>query len=278
MSSGSRGIQSVEVGNRLLSVLVDSCQPLMLRDMAAMADIAPAQAHAYLVSYRKLQLVEQDPATGQYRLGPFAMRLGMARIHSNPALHAGSQAAGELSARLGVTVAMLVWGCDAPTVVEVQQGPHDIHINLRQGTVFSLTGTISGRVFAAFMDQDIFQKSIERELAQTPDEHSVKTHFSGDREELDEAIATARRQGYLTTVGIAIPGISAVSAPVLDASGRLLFVLTLIGPEARLDVRPNGGAVEMLLETTRRITANILTDDTERAGLPTGRQRARETV
>ena len=32
----------------------------------------------HLVSFRKLELVEQDGVSGRYRLGPFALRLGLA--------------------------------------------------------------------------------------------------------------------------------------------------------------------------------------------------------
>ncbi len=49
----SRGVQSIEVGGRLLQALVDADAPMMLKDIASRAKIAPAQAHAYLVSFRK---------------------------------------------------------------------------------------------------------------------------------------------------------------------------------------------------------------------------------
>ena len=58
MEVEGRGVQSIVVGGRLLKVMADAGRPLMLRDIAAGARITPAQAHAYLVSYRKLDLVE----------------------------------------------------------------------------------------------------------------------------------------------------------------------------------------------------------------------------
>src|SRR3954447_16737748 len=90
----SRGVQSVEVGGRILVAMVQAGRPLMLRDLAGGADVTPAQAHAYLVSFRKLGLVEQDTATGRYQLGPFALQLGLARMRiSNPLRLAGDAAA-----------------------------------------------------------------------------------------------------------------------------------------------------------------------------------------
>ena len=82
MGVESRGVQSVEVGGRLLEVLVQEAAPMMLRDLAARANLAAAQAHVYLTSFKKLGFVEQDRSSGHYRIGPFAMRLAMARLHS----------------------------------------------------------------------------------------------------------------------------------------------------------------------------------------------------
>jgi DNA-binding IclR family transcriptional regulator len=78
VSTTARGIQSIEIGGRLLRVLADAIQPMMLGGLADAAGMPPGQAHAYLVSFRKMQLVEQDGVSGRYRLGPFALRLGLA--------------------------------------------------------------------------------------------------------------------------------------------------------------------------------------------------------
>jgi hypothetical protein len=47
-----RGVQSAEVGGRILVAMVQAGRPLMLRDLAGGADVTPAQAAAYLVSFR----------------------------------------------------------------------------------------------------------------------------------------------------------------------------------------------------------------------------------
>ena len=73
----------------------------MLRDLAAKANILPGQAHVYLTSFKKLGFVEQDRASGHYRIGPFAMRLAVARLHSDVMLQRGADTAAELSRDTG---------------------------------------------------------------------------------------------------------------------------------------------------------------------------------
>ena len=50
----SRGIQSIEVGGRLLQALARVGEPMMLRDLAREAGMTPAKAHPYLVSFSRL--------------------------------------------------------------------------------------------------------------------------------------------------------------------------------------------------------------------------------
>ena len=55
-----RGIQSIEVGGQLLHALAHAGRPLALKDLAREADMTPAKAHPYLVSFGAVGLVEED--------------------------------------------------------------------------------------------------------------------------------------------------------------------------------------------------------------------------
>lgn len=255
MKSQSRGVQSVKVGGRLLDALVSSSRPMILRDLAAHAKIRPSEAHVYLTSFRKLGLVEQDSSTGKYLLGPFAMRLGMARLRSDLPLKMGSEATADLCAKLGVTVAMVVWGCGAPTVIQIQEGPEEININLREGRIFGVTNTVTGKVFAAFGDSGAIRNRVAEEIA---DRH---WRNAGERRaflaEFEVSVAAARKQGYAQAVGFPLPGVTAISAPVLARGKDLLFALTLVGREATLDTNPAGRPVRTLLAAARSISESL---------------------
>ena len=107
------GIQSVEVGFALLDVLARAAAPLMLRDLAAAADMSAAKAHRYLVSFQRLGLVTQDAGTTRYDLGPAALRLGLASLSRLDAVRMGRERLGALLEQVGHT---LVWRSGATTV------------------------------------------------------------------------------------------------------------------------------------------------------------------
>lgn len=161
MKVEGRGVQSIVVGGRLLIVMASAGRPLMLRDIAAGAKVTPAQAHAYLVSFRKLDLVEQANGSGLYQLGSFALQLGLARMRSVDALRLTSNAVMDLAAELGLMLTIAVWGTFGPTIVQVQEAVDQVHVNLRVGAVYSVRMTATGRVFAAFLPQAIVNTHLD---------------------------------------------------------------------------------------------------------------------
>ena len=255
MSIDGRGVQSVEVGGRILAALVNAGKPLMLRELATMADVAPAQAHAYLVSFRKLELVEQDAASGRYQLGPFALQLGIARLRSFDPLRLAGQAIIDFSEEIGLMVTIAVWGTHGPTIVQVQEGSDQVHVNVRTGTVFSIAGTATGKVFAAFMPPKVVESQVTEELRKGARIQGVGAATS--RKELEADVAKARSLGYAPTESKPVTGINAIAAPVFDYSGKMQLVITVIGPMGVLDVGPGSAYTKALLAFTHRLSTQL---------------------
>ena len=89
-SPTQRGIQSIEVGGQLLRALVHHGRPMALKDLAREADMTAAKAHPYMVSFGRLALIEQDGASGHYRLGPLALQLGLIGLQQADPVHIAS--------------------------------------------------------------------------------------------------------------------------------------------------------------------------------------------
>ena len=150
-ATAQRGIQSIEVGGQLLRALAHAGRPLPLKDLAAAAGMAAAKAHPYLVSFGKIGLVEQDRASGRYGLGPLALQLGLMSLQQADPVRIATPLIEDLAAASGHTVAIAVWGTHGPTIVRLAESPAAVHVNMRHGTVFSITGTASGQLFAAWL-------------------------------------------------------------------------------------------------------------------------------
>ncbi|MGQ3053024.1 MAG: IclR family transcriptional regulator [Roseateles sp.] len=236
-SKAPRGIQSIEVGGQLLLALARQGRPMALKDLARAAGMTPAKAHPYLVSFIKLGLVEQEGGSGPYGLGPLAMQLGLISLQQYDPVRLATPVIEELALRLGHTVAIAVWGTHGPTIVRVAEGPTPVHISMRHGTVMSLAGTASGRLFATWRG-----------------EHAA---LLGEALPKAALIKAVRQDGIATSRDGVVPGVSAAAAPVFDASGRLVLALTAIGPSASFDTALDGALAAALKKAAAELSRRL---------------------
>lgn len=251
--SEGRGVQSIELGARLLSTLADEGEPMMLKDLAHIAGFVPAQAHAYLVSYRKIGLVEQDPETGRYRLGRFAIDASMTRMRTNDPMRLAHETVANLSSETSLNVALVVWGTFGPTVVEVQESGSQVNMNTRPGTVYSMSGTASGRVFSAFLPETLVKEFIKREKREGQKSGRIGIPRFMAKKELEEI----RERGWATVEDPPVPGISAYAAPVFDHIGQIVLAVTIIGQDHYLENFAKERFIPALLEATHHLSLEL---------------------
>ncbi|MGL4810368.1 MAG: IclR family transcriptional regulator [Beijerinckiaceae bacterium] len=249
----SRGIQSIEVGGRILAALAAATGPLALKDLARAADMTAAKAHPYLASFARIGLVEQESATGAYELGPMAVQLGMAALLRLNPVRMAIAAAGPLSRALGHTVAVAVWGSHGPTIIHIEDSPRAIHVNMRAGTVMSLIGTATGRAFAAWLPEATVDEFLKQGRDGVGDVRGQKM----SRHIFEELIARTRTDGVARTVDAPIPGISALSAPVFMHTGSLALVITALGPSAGFDAGATGAIALSLRAAAQELSARL---------------------
>jgi len=232
--SEPRGIQSIEVSGRILNVLLQTPGPVMLKDIAAKADIAAAQVHAYLSSFKRMDLVVQDASDGRYALGALALRLGLAYRDSYAPLRHASQTLGIIEDRTGLMCALVIWSNGRPTAFEVRTGRQSLNVNLRPGMAFSVTGSPVGAVFAAFMPAETMQPIIAAEQAADRVQPGQWRMTPADFAELRGNVKDC---GFAALAGQPILGVNSVAIPVLEADGSLIGAILMIGNEADMDVR-----------------------------------------
>lgn len=244
----SRGVQSVEMCGRLLKVLAYRGS-VGLAELAAAADIPPAQVHTYLVSLARLGLVKRDALLGDYEPGPLSLRLGLLHLEQRSAYRAAVPEVAALAKRVGLSVAISIAGPRGPTIVRYERAGSPLHLNLHVGSVLSLTTTSTGRVFSAFLPR-------ERLLAMQADYTEPRGPGNGPRD-FEQQLAQIRRRGIERSIDAPTPAISSMSVPVVDPEHGLQLTLTAIGPTDAIDVGWSGSVARALRAAARRIEANL---------------------
>ena len=244
----SRGIQSIEVGGQLLLAMAHLARPTPLKDLAREAGMNPAKAHPYLVSFGKLGLIQQDPMTGYYGLGPLALQLGLISLQQVDPLRLATAELPRLARAIGHTIGVAMWGNRGPTFVRLEEGPTAVHVNMRHGTVVSVKGTASGRLFAAFVPREQVLEALSLESGET--KTRLDPRFEADLKRIRERRFSSIADGT-------VKGVTALAAPVFDGFGKMVLAITAIGPSATLPADEDGPAALELERAAQAISGQL---------------------
>jgi DNA-binding IclR family transcriptional regulator len=243
----SGGVQAVDTAIRVLSALAEMGPPLMLKTVAERADMPPPKAHRYLVSFCRGGLAERDPISGGYRLGPLAVRLGLAALRHLHVVNVAAQTLAELRDELGFTVGLAVWGAAGPTFVRFEETNDALIISGRPGSVMPVLTSSTGRVFGAFLPRAITEPLLRKELAGHPHPGASPSSAARmTRAEMEKLFEQVRKLGIAQVRGDLNPGLHGLSAPVFDHAGAIAGVITVMGPAGVIDVSLDGPVAEAL--------------------------------
>jgi DNA-binding IclR family transcriptional regulator len=219
------GVQSLEVGAGVLRAVVDGHRSMMLKEIAAAADIPASKAHRYLVSLIRAGLIEQDSATSRYSLGPFALNIGLVAIDRLDRIRLGLTAISELRDEINETTAIAVWGDHGPVIVRWERPQRPITVNVVTGASLRLLSTASGRVFAAWLPASITDARIARELQTDASVSGFKT-----RADVDAMLEQVRQEGVApVSRHYLFQGVEAIAAPVFNFKNEISMSMVVVG-------------------------------------------------
>ena len=229
-----QGIQSIEVGTRLLRALAANGRSMTLKDLAKNADMPAAKAHRYLVSFMRMGLVEQNGNTGRYDLGGFSLELGLASLARIDSVRLAAPILDDLCERIDETVALATWGNHGATCVRWVEAGGPVTITLRTGVVLPLTTSATGLAFSAFYRSAYLQKYLETELQATA--NATNTPLTIVVEHFEDRLEEIRSHGISRASGSVTPGINGFSAPVFDYTDRMVAAITSLGTIGHFDM------------------------------------------
>jgi DNA-binding IclR family transcriptional regulator len=214
--SGRRGIQSVEIGARILEALRDSGGSMTLKEIAQATRMSASNCHRYLASWANVGFVAQDIRTGRYDLGPGIARTGLAALSRLDPIAIGSDALIKVVDETELSGLLTVWGDVGAVIVRWIVGRRAVRTMLSTGSVLPLLRSATGRVFLAYLP--------ERQTAA-----AVASEAGKGCEDPALLAARTREQGIAQVSGDHIPGLSAIAVPILDPFGEAAAALTLVG-------------------------------------------------
>jgi DNA-binding IclR family transcriptional regulator len=241
------GIQSVEIASRILAAMVDALQPLPLKDLARGCGMPAAKVHRYLVSLTRTKLVTQDSVDGHYSIGPAAVALGLAGLHSLDAVRIASAGLSDLRDASGETAVLAIWSGTGPVIVRIEESSRPVFMNIRVGSTLPLLRSAVGLVFASYHVEEGMRALIAKER---------RSRARGGAA-IEERIARTRRLGIGMVDGDLVPGVTALAVPVFDHRARIVASIALLGNPEHLEARADSPAAHLLKKAAATISERL---------------------
>ncbi len=231
-----KGIQSIEVGGRIISALCDFQYPVPLKDLAAAVGMPAAKVHRYLTSLARIGLAHQDEQSGLYGLGPMALRMGLSAIERNDVVMRAGRLLRALTLDWRSSGHLAIWGERGPVLIRTEHGGPPVISTMGLGTVMPLLRSATGQAFLAAMPSSAIEHVMRAE----------QDILHWDDQKVADLIANTQTRGAAVIEGDIVPGLSAISAPVFNLDGSVACCVTLMNPQANY-FQPGQPAFEAFL-------------------------------
>jgi DNA-binding IclR family transcriptional regulator len=252
----ARGIQSIVLGFGLVEVIAEAGVPLSLKAISALSGMSPSKARMYLISFIEIGLVTQNPDSGLYSLGPYALRLGARALQRMELVSVATEAMNTLQQQTNAQVLLSAWNTHGVTIVSRSDSSEPPPLQFPIGGRASLGSTATGHVFLAFGPHEPIWRHLNEELAALG---LTKTEQKQRLQALETLAAKIRKRGIAATdpisyaSGVTVSGYAALAAPVFDGAQRLRYAITLVYQTGR-DKRQETKFNRLILQAAERLS------------------------
>jgi DNA-binding IclR family transcriptional regulator len=194
-------------------------------DVVRATGLTRPTAHRLLRAMEDHGLVTYVGGRG-FRLGSRLLGLASTALRELPLRDVAQPVLDRLSRMTGESAQLFVRDYHRRVCIAAAESDSELRTIVDVGAELPITAGSAGKVFLAFGPQ-----ALTAELIPTAEQLTPATPVG---ERLERQLATARRLGWASSAGERQPGVGSVSAPVRDAYGALVAVVSISGPEQRL--------------------------------------------
>jgi len=221
-----QGAQAALRAVRLLKLFTAEAPELPLVEISARSGLNKTTAHRLLQALKSEDLLDRNPDTGSYRLGPGMMALGVQALSSNGLRLRARPLLKRLAEETGETATLEIPIDDTMLILDEVSSTHCVGASGNVGTRWPIHATSTGKAFIAFE-----QHGPDRLCSELPSlTRGTITRF----DELEKQLGDIRRRGFAETVDELEEGFSGVAAVVRGTMGEVLGALSICGPSQRL--------------------------------------------
>lgn len=221
-----QGAQAALRAIRLLKLFTAEAPELQLSQISTLAGLNKTTAHRLLQALHSEELLDRNPGTGAYRLGPGMMALGVQALSSNDLRLRARPLLKRLAEETGETATLEVPIDNTMLILDEVTSRHFLGASGNVGTRWPIHATSTGKALIAFD-----QRGAQR-LGDHLESLTAKTITTF--EALEKELGDIRRRGFAEVVDELEEGLSGVGAVVRGGMGEVLGALSICGPSQRM--------------------------------------------
>lgn len=246
-------LSSLERAAALLNVVAEAPAPgIGVTAAAQRAGLPKAASHRILKSLCSLRLTTFDNDTKLYRLGPDALRIGLAAMRQLDVPRIARPHLEHLVRATKETATLSMRQGDRRSYLDQLLSPQEIKMTVRLGQSYPLyAGSSSKAILSTFTDEDL-----DAYLTRAPLDALTENTIT-DAERLRRELTDIRALGYAVSRGERQPDAASVAAPVLQADGTVFGALSVCGPVQRFDRQGISAIGHLVREAAQALSADL---------------------
>ncbi len=247
-----RLVPAIDRTVRVLRALSADDGPRRLSDLSRSLGLSKSTLSELLSTLEHHGFVERDGDSRAYRLGYALIELGNVVLRRLDLRQVARPYLARLRESTGETAVLHIPSGQGAVIIDRAESNHQLKVTAPLGyRLPPFAGAVAKVFLAARSDQELAELLKARSLpAYTPNSITDPARY---RKEL----ARVRRRGYAVDDEEYLPGVRAISAPILAGRGQTIATITVVGVSVRLGLEKTREAAPEVLAAAESISQRL---------------------
>jgi DNA-binding IclR family transcriptional regulator len=250
--AGTGALSTVRNAVRVLTSFSLEERELGVSELARRLGLGRSTVHRLLVTLAADGLLEQNPASGKYRLGLRTYELGMLAAAHMDVREAARPVLARLRDETAETVQLAVLDGREVVYVERLETTQTVRIFGHVGHRNQAHCTSTGKVLLAALPDTELDRLLDGWVLDAKTPYTIT-----DPARLRAELARVRRAGFAENVNETGIGVASVAAPIRDATGAVVAAVSVAGPVMRVDGRSLRRFSGMVMEAAGDVSRKL---------------------
>lgn len=241
------GTQVIDRAAHLLVLVLDGEDGRAVGELAEQAALPKSTASRLLAALERHGLVQQDGNRGPFRAGPVLVRFAHRGLVDRNLVELAQQPMHALADATGETINLAVAGPRGVEHLGQVDSRHFLGTGQWIGRHVSYHSSANGKVLLAFGAGELPPGELEPLTSRTV----------VDRRQLAAELEQIRGDRFATAIDELESGLTAMAAPVFDASGAAIAALSVSGPTLRLSPKRVAELRPVVIKQARALSERL---------------------